>query len=128
MGGEPAEEGQDLHHQQQPDQMPEGGQTSQQGERCHEEEISCGISMHIRMPGPVVQASQGGTCPTGTTIRPVTNNTNLIRQPVLRWPVTTGEDNTKEDTAKQEDGPGEVRLGCLVKGLRIVIRKPTGSS
>ena len=56
MGGEPAEEGQDLHHQQQPDQMPAGGQTSQQGERCHEEEISCGISMHIRMPGPVVQA------------------------------------------------------------------------
>ena len=116
MGEEPAEEGQDLHHHQQPDQEIAGGQTSQPGEGCHEEEISCGISMHIRMPGPVVQASQGGTCPAGTAIRPVTNTTNLLRQPVLRWPVNKGEENTKEVTAEQEDGPGEERLGCLVEG------------
>ena len=84
---------QHQHHHQQEDGEEEGG---------HKEEISCNASMHIRMPGPIVQASQGGICPIMDNLRSETNTTKFMRQPVLRWP-------TEEDHRSNEDHdqPGE---------------------
>jgi hypothetical protein len=36
-------------------------------------DVSCAISRHIRMPGSIIQASQGGTCPRTYKYIPVTN-------------------------------------------------------
>jgi hypothetical protein len=66
------------------------------------EEISCNASMHIRMPGPIVQASKGGISPIMDNLRSTTSTTNFIRQPVLRWPIAE-EHRSKED----HDQPGE---------------------
>ena len=116
--GEPDEEKtSQQQHNQQPEQMPTGEQICKPGERGLKEEISCGISMHNRMPGPVVQASQGGTSPNGTTLRSVYNTPN-IRQPVLRWPADCKRDEAEEGTEEERDGPTkeERELGHMVKG------------
>jgi hypothetical protein len=87
------------HHHHQEDGEEEGG---------HKEEISCNANMHIRMPGPIVQASHGGISPIMDNLRSETNTTQIMRQPVLRWP--TEEDHRSNEghgqpgeNAKEED-------------------------
>lgn len=62
----------------------------------HKEEIGCNVSMNIRMPGPIVQASQCGESPILNSVTSDINTTNIMRQPVLRWPV-------EEDLRSTED-------------------------
>jgi len=57
------------------------------------EEISCEISMHSRMPGPNVQASQGGIGPNTPSKTSFSNIIQFkrLRQPTLRWNMAHGE-------------------------------------
>ena len=77
--GDPLEEQEggeeDQQHQEQP--HPLGGG----------EEISCAISMQIRMPGPKVQASQGGLSPI-TSPKTLDSNPSIfkrLKSPKLKW-------------------------------------------
>ena len=80
-----------LHHQHQAggeqhedQEQPPGGEHDHQPQHnlAGEEEgdISCNISMHIRMPGSKSQASQGGTSPMRDIKCKDSNNTQFIRR------------------------------------------------
>ena len=69
--------------------------------------------MHIRMPGSIVQASQGGTSPTKENVVTTTNINNFkqLRQPTPRCLV--GEEKTKGEDNIQEEG----QEGQWVQGM-----------
>ena len=66
----------DQHHEGQPgheQQLEEGDHHQHHQHLGGGGEISCAISKHVRMPGSIIQASQGGTCLRTTINIPLTN-------------------------------------------------------
>ena len=106
VGGDQGQQHQPQGEQEEGDhQHPSHLGQKPQGEGEREEEKSCSHSMHIRMPGSIVQASQGGTTPMESLVRPVINHTSLkrMRQPILRWPVADDELEEKDEDKEKED-------------------------
>ena len=85
VGGEQAEEGDHCKERKEriggPQKDHQGGQELEEGDHHHHPqhqgggEKSCNSSMHIRMPGPKLQAPQGGTSPRTSAILPESNTT-----------------------------------------------------
>ena len=70
------------------------------------------------MPGPKVQASQGGISPTKETKRPVTNPCKLLRmrQPTLQSPVEEQQRGSKEQAEESQQGAASEDSGTWVLG------------
>ena len=85
------EEGDHLHHHQ------------------HQEEVgdvSCAISKHIRMPGSIAKASQGGTSPRTSNNIPVTNY-HEFEETEMKEGESQEEKDTKEDATWVPGGTEE---------------------
>ena len=70
------------------------------------------------MPGPKVQASQGGISPTKETKRPVTNPCKLLRmrQPTLQSPVEEQQRGSKEQAEESQQGAASEDSSTWVLG------------
>ena len=74
--------------------------------------------MHSRMPGPNVQAYQGGTSPTKETKNTVINPCTILRmrQPTLQWPMMEQPRESRELTEEGLQGAALEDAGTWVLG------------
>ena len=66
--------------------------------------------MNLRMPDSIVQVSQGGTSPNGTSVPSSCINTTFktLRQPQLRWPWRREEKAEEEVKEAPDHGQDQV--------------------
>ena len=75
--------------------------------------------MYLRMPGPKVQASQGGTTPAKEHLRPEPNPSIFLRmrQPTLQWPMKESQvGSTEEAEEEQQEEPLRDDEGTWILG------------